>query len=338
MPFVPEGSAVARDRLAYLFGSDRQSGLVAGGSMDLRNEGSTDLYHLRYPHQQADFVRLHIPGNFRRVRPRFSLDSVATVLNLITDPDLNPTVLGHAAQLLKSFPGRVLNRPEVVGSLARHQVARLLQGIDHLLVPKVARFRGRPNLAARAIEDVGLGFPAILRETGTHGGRIVTIVASLEELADLIEPARHYFLTEFVEMQTSAEGLYHKIRIYFFGAESFIRHRLVSDHWSVHAPDRQRVLRHHPAEIAAERALVGGGIAALPGSIGAALREARARISLDFFGMDFAVLSDGRALLFEANATMNFFAFSDQPPFEYFTPLLDQARAKFNAMLEGRVE
>ncbi len=48
---------------------------------------------------------------------------------------------------------------------------------------------------------------------------------------------------------------------------------------------------------------------------------------LDFVGIDFGLVADGRAILFEANATMNFLPMSDDPRFAY----LDVARARAQA-------
>ena len=332
MTTLPAGTQPRPDLIGYLFGSDNQAGLVraAGGHVD--SPGSTDIHNLRDAGQREDFVRLHIPGNFRRIKQRPSLAKIRLVLNLITDPDINPEVLGYADQLLKGFRGKVLNRPQAVIRSGRDHVAALLRGIDGLIVPRVARFRGHPNLATQAIDKVGLGFPAILRETGKHDGQVIGVVASRDELLSRIDRAGSYFLTEFVEMRSGAD-LYHKIRVYFFGPRSVIRHRLVSDHWNVHAPDRQRVLIHRPEAIAAERELADRGLDALPASVKAAILEIRARMPLDYFGIDLAVMPDGRALLFEANATMKFFPISGAAPFDYFAGTLDKARAAFNAML-----
>lgn len=316
-------------RLAYLFGSDHQRGIVRPADGDVRNVGSTDLWRL---HTDDSFLRVHIPGNFPRLKVRPALDRVGTVLNLITDPDQNPKVLRYAAELLEGHGGRVINRPGDVLRSSRDRMATLLDGIDGLIVPRVARFRGHPNLARRAIESTGLRFPAILRAIGTHNGEISGIVASPDALADMIDPKAEYFLTEFVESRDT-DRLYHKIRFFFFGPDAVFRHRIISDQWNVHGPDRERFMVHHPVSIALEREMVEQGMAAFPAEAQSVLQAVRARVPLDYFGIDFALMPDGRVLLFEANATMNFFSMSREPPFDYFEPLLAQAQAKFIAMI-----
>ena len=48
-----------------------------------------------------------------------------------------------------------------------------------------------------------------------------------------------------------------------------------------------------------------------------ALAEVCRRMELDLLGIDFGVAPDGRLLLFEANATMNFIKFVSEGPFTY---------------------
>ena len=322
-------------RVAYLFGSDRHHGRAYAGGPGLFNEGSTDVRLLRS--DPDDFVRIHIPVNFGRLKGRLNLGDVDVVLNLVTDPDLNPQVLLWAERLLKSFPGRVLNRPAAVRASSRDGVARLLADVEGLVTPAVVRFRGHAPLARAAIARSGLRFPAILRIAGSHNGEIVGLVADEAALLAAIRPETTYLLTEFVDIG-STDGLYHKIRIFFFGARAVVRHCLVSDRWNVHGPDRERIMPHHPAWIERERMLIAEGIAAFPAMVRATLERLRARIALDFFGIDFALLPDGRVLLFEANATMNFFPLSTHPLFAYAgAPAVAAARAALDRLIEEGV-
>jgi hypothetical protein len=57
------------------------------------------------------------------------------------------------------------------------------------------------------------------------------------------------------------------------------------------------------------------------------------RMQLDYFGMDFGIARDGRIVLFEANATMNFFPFLADPRFEYLKRCLRPAQQAFHLML-----
>lgn len=319
--------------LGLLFGSDIHHGRAHAGEAVPAGIGTTDVRLLQSGDRDS-FIRLHIPVNFQRLKFKPSLANVGTVLNLVTDPDLNPVVLGHADKFLKSFKGRIINQPAAVLGSTRDKVATLLAGIDGLVVPSIARFRGRPALAAAAIAKAGIRFPAILRRTGHHDGRIEGLMADADAVMAVIDPSISYYLTEFVNGR-SAEGLFHKIRIFFFGDQGVVRHRLVSDHWNVHAPDRKRVLVQHPEHIETECRYVEGGIAAMPPEVQRVLAEVRVRMPLDYFGIDFSIMPDGRLLLFEANATMMFFPVVAEPPFGYSAAVLTQGTAAFDAMLVG---
>lgn len=324
---------IADTRLAVLFGTDAQSGKVGTGQPFTAAIGTTDV-RLLGSGDTNDFIRLNIPRNFHRQKARPSFAQAGTVFNMITDPELNPIVLEHARRFLKPFKGRILNRPEAVQACTRDGVAKRLAGIEGLIVPRVVRFPGRPKLALVAIEKAGLPMPAILRRTGHHDGRIEGLFEGRDRMLARLHPAHEYFLTEFIDSR-SPDAFYHKIRIFFLGGQGVIRHRLLSDRWNVHAPDRLRILVDQPQAIEEERRLVEGGIEALPPAARRALAEIRARMPLDFFGIDFAIMPDGRVLLFEANATMMFFPVSDDPRFAYGATALARGRAAFAAMMAG---
>lgn len=334
-PHCPMSSMPPDNRpvIAYLFGGDAQKGVVHDPAVPVAGAGNTDLWRLRS--RAGDFIRLHVPGNFDRARAKPRLLNVTTVLNLVTDPDLNPKVLDASRRLLREYRGRVVNRPEAVQMTSRDRICRLLGGIDGLVVPPVARFRGKPALARVAIERAGICFPAILRLPGSHNGEIVALVSGPEDLEPLLDPAKTYLLTSFIDAR-GVEPLFHKIRLYWFGSSPLVRHMLVSDEWNVHGPARERIMGDHPRWIAAERDLLRKGLDGLPAPARAAMLEIRARMPLDYFGIDFALLDDGRALLFEANATMNFYPLSTDPRFDYASEAVEAvARPLFDRMLES---
>jgi hypothetical protein len=319
-------------RIAYLFGSDETTGIVRAGDSNVKSVGCTDLYKLSSgDHEHV--AHCHIPGNFKRLTTTHDLGNVAVALNLISNPDVNPKVLDAAANLLAPFKGKIINHPKAVLTTYRHRVAERLAGVDGLIVPKVVRFLGRANWAVSVAKRAEILFPAILRSVGTHNGEIVAIVPNLEALSAWLDANTTYYLTEFVEAR-SPDGFYHKYRVFFIGEASVIRHRLVSDRWSVHSHDRTRFLVHHPHLIEQERVAVEGGLSSLSAEVQATLRQIRARTPLDFFGVDFAVAADGRVILFEANASMNFFPFSSDPRFSYAEAAAHMGQRAFDRLLK----
>lgn len=323
-------TAGARPAIGYIAGGDHVAGQMFDEA-EITNQGSTDIYCLR-ERALDQWRRVLIPRNYLRARIKHNFDHFDVLLNLITDPDQHPETLEMLAKVLKGYRGRLLNAPQAVRATTRSQVALTLAGIDGLIVPRVASFRGTPHAAAREIDRLGLGFPAILRTTGTHSGQIVGVAPDIAWVAERIAPAARYFLTEFVDTR-DADGLYRKLRVFFFDGRPVIRHLLVSDAWTVHAADRARVMAGRPDLIAEERRIVEGGVEALPAATRAALAAMHARMGLHFFGADLALRPDGGLVLFEANPTMNFFPMSDDPVFAYLAVAQARAAEAFGLML-----
>jgi hypothetical protein len=167
---------------------------------------------------------------------------------------------------------------------------------------------------------------------GTHTGRIVGKFDDLGALrAATIEGSAH-LATEFVDFR-SADGFCRKYRVFFIGPQRVFRHLLVSEDWNVHANDRQRVMAQRPEFIAAEQAMFATPEGAFSDEVQQVLSAVRERMSLDFFGMDFGIAPDGRVVLFEANATMNFFPLSPDPRFAYLAGCVEPARTAFYELL-----
>lgn len=277
--------------------------------------GSTDLYRLLGSNVRTD--RLDMTRHFFRQSRRPVLAPYGHIVNLITDPDQNPRVLHNLSRLLRGYHGTVINHPDAVLLSTREQVAARLAGTSGLIVPKVMRFKVTKLPAVAAlIERAGLNFPLIVRRAGTHSGKILGVCGNAGEVAACLEPRGEHFATEFVDFQ-SADGLYRKIRTYFIGPHIILRHMMILDNWNVHAGDGLRFMLNRPELIAEEEKMFGGTDDAFPPNVLGVLRDLRQRMSLDFFGMDFGIAPDGKVLLFEANATMNFLPFVTDPRFHH---------------------
>jgi hypothetical protein len=210
-------------------------------------------------------------------------------------------------------------------------VARLLKGITGLVVPQTVRLNGaKPAIAASVIAKAGLPTPFILRQVGTHSGKIVGLFDNVDQAVAALAPGDHV-ATQFVDF-ASGDGLYRKYRAFFIGERILLRHMLVSDHWNVHAKDRSRFMAEHPDTVAEEQKLIESDDPFAP-AVRAVLEQVRERMPLDFFGMDFGVTQSGEVVLFEANATMSFFPFSPDPQFAYLKLCFSPAQAAFRELL-----
>jgi len=325
---VVAGERKERDitRIGYLVGSDSHTRIAPDGA-DIDTRGNTDLFLLR-TRDPLGYGRIHVTANYFRQQFRYDLSGFDLLLNLVTDADQNPKVLANLVKLLKSYRGRVLNRPEAVLRSTRDRVATACAALPHVVAPRTIR------IGSAAAVPADFPFPAILRLAGTHTGKVIGIVEDCDRLAPQLVRGKQHFLTEYRDFR-SADGLYRKYRFVFIGREIVLRHLLVSDSWNVHAADRARFMKPRPGLVAEERDSIDYGIQAFPHPVRAGLAAIRDAVGLDLFGLDCAIAESGEIVLFEANATMNFFPLSDDPRFAYLGKALARAQAAFDTLLFG---
>lgn len=315
--------------IVFAIGSDQPAGTTDDGRPQYR--GCTDL-HLLFDKREPVHI-LKLDKHALRQRKRPELHPYRCILNLITDPDQNPRTLDNLKKLLREYSGKVINPPEAVLRSTRDRGARLLDGTAGLIAPKVVRLRNaRPELAVGAVERGGMNYPLIVRKAGTHTGMIVGLVHTPDELrSSIVEPGEH-IITEFVDFR-SEDGLYRKYRAFFIGEKIIFRHMLVSDDWNIHARDRMRFMAERPYLLDEERAMFARVEGTFPPEVIETLAAIRNRMGLDYFGIDFGTMLDGRVVLFEANATMNFLPFLPDPQFEYVKACYLPAKQAFHEML-----
>src|SRR5258705_538955 len=183
-------SGAAGADLLFIIGGGDDDDRVVRTETKILVSGTTDLTKLlldRVPHH-----RLHVTRNYFRQGRQADLTGYITLVNLITEAEKNARVLETLRKLLRGVPGRVINKPEAVLRTTRDQVARLLTGIPGLIVPKAVRLQGgKAALAARTLEKAGIVAPIILRQAGTHTGRIVGLFSSVAEAVGALRPGQH---------------------------------------------------------------------------------------------------------------------------------------------------
>ncbi len=261
------------------------------------------------------------------------LSAFDCVLNLVSEPDRSPNTLEALGLLLRGYRGRVINRPEAVLRTSREEVAKTLAGIPGLLVPRVHRFRGgEPDAALEAVTAAGLVFPFIVRQTATHRGRTMVLVEDKDQFRSAVSEEHEYFAIEFVDYR-SADGLYRKYRVWSFGGRQVFRHLAVTEHWIVHVTPGNELMIDRPDLLEEEMRLMERPEGAFPDQVHAVVAEIGERLGLECFGVDFGFHSDGRMVLFEANAAMSYFPMVPHPRFEFRRALLAPAQEAFAAML-----
>ena len=215
------------------------------------------------------------------------------IFNAIGEADLMPPLGGAVRRALAA--GRpVLNEPDAVARTGRTVLPDLLDGIEGIVVPPVLR------IAAGEVA-VSTGLPALIRPVGTHGGKGLRCVRTAGELDDAASEEGEKYLSRFVDYR-SADGYYRKYRMIFVDRVAYPYHLAIGPHWMVHywtaGMDLDPVRRAEEARFLADPA------AAIGAAGFEAIGEIGRRLDLDYAGIDFSILPDGRVLVFEANAAM----------------------------------
>ena len=282
-------------------------------------DGNVPLRHL-FPQTRTTLIRWYV--EYARPDQDHALPPFDLVFNAIGDPDRVPELPQAAARLFAAPPCPLLNPLERVARTGRADLPRLLAGIPGVVVPEVQRTATATPAAAALL-------PALIRPVGAHGGAGARRVATADELAAALAVTGPAYVTRFVETR-DRDGWYRKYRAIFVDRVPHAYHLAIAPHWLVHywtaGMEQDAARRAEEARFLADPAAVLG----VAGT--AALAAIGARLDLDFAGIDFARLPDGRLLVFEANATMLVHP-EDDPLLAYRNPAVARILVAFEAML-----
>ena len=256
--------------------------------------------------------------------PRYDL-----VFNAIGDPDEGATAAPHLATFIATCDRPVLNPPDRVAATRRDRLPALLGTLPGVVVPPVLRLEANERPADAAIR-AGLCAPLLIRPAGAHGGDGVSLIESEAALAAVPAGAERY-LTAFHDYR-SPDGLWRKYRAVFVGGEVLPYHLAASDSWLVHYWTAGMDI--HPARRGEEARFLDDPAAVLGTPTWDAVCAVGQRIGLDWCGIDFARLADGRIVVFEANATMSVHPEDEGGPFAYKNPAVRAILDAFEAMLD----
>ena len=261
-----------------------------------------------------------------------ALPAYDVVFNGIGNADTMAASQTRVAGMHRRRP--VLNPPEKVARTRRDLLPQLLHGIPGVVVPRVVRLSGhdlRGPTLPESLAEHGMGCPVLIRPIVGHGGNGMVLADTLDDLAGLAAEADAYYAIAFHDYR-SADGFYRKYRAIFVDREVFPYHLAISQAWLVHyfsagmldgawkRKEERRFLEDPAAAI---------GVAAM-----AALSAIARRLDLDFAGIDFSLLPDGRLLVFEANPTMLVHMSDPADEFPYKHVAVPKITAAFAAMLD----
>jgi hypothetical protein len=227
----------------------------------------------------------------------------------IGESDEHRVTLEILTAQLAHWPAPVLNRPEAILRLGRHEAAALLRGARGMIVPRVERTTRDAFVAAYAdlAAAPGAGGTAdravLARPAHSHAGH------GLQRLTTRAEAARYlaqreeteFYLSEYVDYR-STDGWFRKYRIAFIGGVAYPAHLAISDRWMIH------YLNAGMTESAAKRAEEAQWMAQFDTAFAprhrAAFADLAARVGLDYFVIDCGETRDGALLPFEVDAAM----------------------------------
>ena len=245
----------------------------------------------------------------------------------------------------------LINAPEAVASTTRTGCAVLLDGIDGLVVPRIARYRpvsGRQDEIAADILD-RIGLPAILRQSGAHQSAKSVLsdkhrtAVLVEDAASLREALAQFgwddlYALEYVDLRRP-DGHFRKVRAIAIEGEVIIAKPSIFREWMV-AGSRNHAegiafFRQNPHLLAECNRIVRDPEGELGRAALGVLDEITERMPLEMFGVDFDVDREGRVVFFEAGSAMNFGLWLENEPEDVRVPPepFDRVRAAMHRVI-----
>ena len=249
----------------------------------------------------------------------------------------NADLLDEAFDTLSHYAVRrpVLNHPAAVARTRRDRLPAVLEGIPNLVVPRTIRLSRAAAASPALVADLaaaGMTYPVLVRSIAGHGGEGTDLIETPEQMAGFAPgEADAYYFIAYHDVRLD-DGFYRKYRTVFVDGKAFPYHLAISDHWLVHyfsAGMMSATWKRQEERRFMETPEAALGVAAM-----AAIEAIGQRLGLDFAGIDYALLPDGRVLLFEANATMLVHLRDSRADFPYKHAVVPAIFEAFEAMLD----
>lgn len=185
-------------------------------------------------------------------------------------------------------------------------------------------------------EEQGFEFPVILRETGTHTGRSVIKAGTTRELSAAAEElaGSELYLIQFIE--NLFHHKYHrKMRFFCIDGALYPVVLHIDEDWNVHGSNRKTLMAQHEWMIAEEKSFMADPKAYLGDENYQRLQQLQGLVELDFFGIDFTIMDDGKILIFEMNPAMRH-AFDHAANFKYLIQPMTRITQAFQNMIDQK--
>jgi hypothetical protein len=257
------------------------------------------------------------------------------VFNAIGDADVTDATARPVAEFTSRSERPVLNQPQAVAATARHLIPALLGSIDGVRVPPVWRVATKRGWHA----NPEFCFPLLARPLASHGGQGMVLIESREALSGLrsglqsglqSDEAGDMYLIAYEDYRSS-DGYFRKYRMIFVDRQPYPYHLAISTLWMVHYVTAD--MQDHAWKLEEERCFLADPASVLGARGMAAIESIGKRLDLDYAGVDFSILPDGRVLVFEANATMLVHPEKDTGPLAFKNPFVQRILDAFEGLL-----
>jgi tetratricopeptide (TPR) repeat protein len=270
------------------------------------------------------------------------------IVNAIGDADLAEAALRGAAALVARASAPMINPPAAVLATGRCAIAARLGAIPGVITAKTANLSRElltSDNAEAALRGQGFRFPLLVRTPGFHGGENFVRVETPDALAGAVAelpraqragaelPGDELTVIEYLDAR-AADGKTRKYRVMMIDGALYPLHAAISHHWKIHYYSAEMT---ESAENRAEDAAFLADMESVLGEKATnALREIQRTLGLDYAGIDFSLNAQGEVLVFEANATMAFFAPDPDPRWDYRRPAVENICRAIRKMLTER--
>jgi len=265
-----------------------------------------------------------------RELPRYDI-----IFNAIADADNARSCNEEQARFMATDHGPILNPPASIERTYRERTGTLLAGIEDILVPATLRWDRQSNptfVVHSALAAAGIGYPAIVRRVGEHGGEGLVVLNATGDCPEL--PAlNEMYLTQYHEYR-SPDGHYRKYRVIFIDRVPYPYHLAIGSQWLLHYFSADMLSAQWKLD--EERRFLDDPEQALGKKAWAALHAIARRMDLDYCGIDFSLLPDGRVLVFETNASMLVHPESEDDGLRFKNVYIDRIFSAFEALLARR--
>lgn len=265
------------------------------------------------------------------------------IMNSIADPDVEEKSLNTLSRFLLKQPGLpVINRPDKVMMTTRDGNYRRFMGVEGIVFPKTIRLAVAggddwDRAFAVAVETEGFSYPLLVREPGTQTGRTLAMISqpagfsaySSASLASELYVSQHLH-------NPFHENFQRKMRFFCVDGRLYPAVCHIDKIWNVHGSNRVSLMKQNPWMMAEEKAFVADSREYIGDAQYDALAKLCAGVGLEFFGVDFNVMDDGRVLIFELNPAMRHH-FGHARHFPYLKMPLQKVTDAFNKMIESKI-